>query len=141
MIQVQAPQNARTETGSWTDDSGMGLVEVLIALVILSFGLLSVAGISLSVGAQTRWATWETDQSLVAQEVLERVQSEGYESAANGTETVSIGNREYDVTREVEDVANRVKEVRVSISSTHAAERVFVTRVYKPRPLPPPPEE
>lgn len=139
MTQNNAALEPRTVAGRWTDDSGIGLVEVLIALVILSFGLLSVAGISLSVGAQTRWATWETDQSLVAQEVLERVQSEGYDNAESGTETVSIGNRGYDVTREVDDVANRVKEVRVSISSEHAAERVFITRVYKPRPLPPPP--
>ncbi len=139
MSDHQDTRESRRQSCCWADDSGIGLVEVLIALIILSVGLLSVAGISLSVGAQTSWATWETDQSLAAQEVLERVQREGYENAESGTETVTIGNREYDVTREVEDVANRVKEVRLSISSEHASERVFVTRVYKPRPLPPPP--
>lgn len=122
-----------------TDESGIGLVEVLIALIILSVGMLSVAGISLSVGAQTRWSTWQTDQSLAAQEVLERVQREGFDAAASGTETVGIDNREYVVTRTVTLVEPRVKEVEVSVESEHVSARTFTTRLYKERPLPPPP--
>lgn len=121
--------------------AGIGLVEVLIALIILSVGMLSIAGISLSVGAQTQWAAWQTDQSLAAQTVLERVQREGYDAADNGTDTVVIGTKTYLVNRTVTEVEPRVKEVQATVSGVHVSPRTFVTRVYKERPLPTPPEQ
>lgn len=133
-------RNEPTESGDHTGASGVSLVEVLIALSILTIGMLSVAGITLSVGAQTNWATWQTDQALAGQQVLERVQQAGFDAAVSGTDTVTIGNRTYVVNRVVSQVAPRVKEVRATVvSSGSAAPRTFVTRLHKPRPLPPPP--
>lgn len=124
-------------------EAGLGLVEVLIALTIFAVGMLAVAGISLSVGAQTNWAVWQTDQSLAAQQVLERVQRAGYAAATSGTETVTVGNRTYSVTRTVTQVSSRVKEVSVTVATTRAWDkgvppRTFVTRLNEPRPLPSP---
>ena len=129
--------------GSVRDEAGLGLIEVLIALTIFAVGMLAVAGVSLSVGAQTNWAVWQTDQSLAAQQVLERVQHEGYAAANGGTETVTVGNRSYTVTRNVNQVAPRVREVSVTVTTTQAWDRgvpprTFVTRLYEPRPLPTP---
>lgn len=125
------------------DEAGLGLVEVLIALTIFAVGMLAVAGISLSVGAQTNWAVWQTDQSLAAQQVLERVQREGYAAATSGTETVTVGNRTYSVSRTVTQVSSRVKEVSVTVTTTRGWDRgvpprTFVTRLYEPRALPSP---
>lgn len=124
-------------------EAGLGLIEVLIALTIFAIGMLAVAGLSLSVGAQTNWAVWQTDQSLAAQQVLERVQREGYAAAASGVDTVTVGNRTYEVTRRVTQIAPRVKEVSVTVATTREWDRgvpprTFVTRLYEPRPLPSP---
>lgn len=124
-------------------EAGFGLVEVLIALIIFAIGMLAVAGLSMSVGAQTNWSVWQTDQSLAAQQVLERVQREGYAAAASGTETVTVGNRTYTAARTVTQIGPRVKEVSVTVSTTRAWDkgvppRTFVTRLYEPRPLPTP---
>lgn len=124
-------------------EAGLGLIEVLIALTIFAIGMLAVAGLGLSVGAQTNWSVWQTDQSLAAQQVLERIQREGYDAAASGTETVTVGNRNYTVSRTVTQIGPRVKEVSVTVSTTRATDRgvpprTFVTRLYEPRPLPSP---
>lgn len=124
-------------------EAGLGLIEVLIALTIFAVGMLAVAGLGLSVGAQTNWAVWQTDQSLAAQQVLERGQREGYDLATSGTETVTVGNRTYTVSRTVSQIGPRVKEVSVTVTTTRAWDRgvpprTFVTRLYEPRPLPTP---
>lgn len=124
------------------DERGIGLIEVMIALIILSIGLLSLAGIAMSVGAQTRLSTWQTDQALAAQEVLEAYQRAGYGTATDGTRTVEIGNRTYTVATTVTDVAPRVKEVEATVSHASRGDispRTFTTRLYMPRPLPSPP--
>lgn len=120
--------------------AGIGLVEVLIALAILSVGLLSIAGIAMSVGAQTRLSTWQTDQALAAQVVLERVHNAGYDAATDGTDTVYIGSKRYIANRSVTVVEARVKEVRVTVSSQYdVVPRAFTTRLHQARQLPPPP--
>lgn len=124
-------------------EAGLGLIEVMIAITIFAIGMLAVAGISLSVGAQTNWAVWQTDQSLAAQQVLERVQREGYSLATSGTETVTVGNRTYSAARTVTQVSSRVKEISVTVSTTREWDRgvpprTFVTRLYEPRALPSP---
>jgi Tfp pilus assembly protein PilV len=114
----------------------MGLMEVLVAMVLMSVGMLAVAGISMQVATQNRWSNWQTDQSLAAQEVLERVQRAGYDAAVSGTDTVTVGNRTYNVQRTVTTLGNRVKEVRVTVVSPNIRSRDFTTRVYEPRQLP-----
>lgn len=124
-------------------EAGLGLIEVMIALVIFAVGMLAVAGLGLAVGAQTNWSVWQTDQSLAAQQVLERVQREGYDAATSGSETVTVGNRTYTVDRTVSQIGTRVREVSVTVTTTRAWDRgvpprTFVTRLYEPRPLPTP---
>jgi type II secretory pathway pseudopilin PulG len=119
------------------DSSGMGLIEVLAALIIMSVGMLAIAGISLQVGAQNRWSTWQTDQALAAQQVMERLQRIGYTAVGSGTDTISVGNRRYVVNRVVGQPAPRVKRVQLTVlSSQGAAPRTFVSRIYQTRPLP-----
>ena len=119
------------------DTSGMGLIEVLAALIIMSIGMLAIAGISLQVGAQNRWSTWQTDQAMAAQQVMERLQRLGYSTVSNGTDTVSVGNRRYVVNRVVGQPAPRVKRVQLTVvSSQGASPRIFVSRIYQTRPLP-----
>ena len=121
------------------NEAGIGLVEALIALVVLSIGVLAITGISLSVGAQSRNSTWRTDQALAAQQVLEGFHQRGYAAAASRTDTVTIGNRTYVVNCTVTNPAPRVRQVAATV--THATRsdvmaRTFTTRLYQPRQLP-----
>lgn len=116
---------------------GFGLIELLIAITILAIGLMAVAGIALAVASQTRLATYQTDQALAAQEVLERMQAKGYASATDTTENLSFGNRSYTVTVTVTQPSSRVKEVAAQVSGIGPLNsRTFTTRLYQPRQLP-----
>lgn len=118
--------------------SGIGLPEVMVAMTLMGVGMLAVAGISMQVATQNRWSNWQTDQSLAAQEVLERVQRAGYDAAVSGTDTVTVGTRVYNVQRTVTTVGNRVKEVTVTVVAPrgNVRSRDFTTRVYEARQLP-----
>jgi Tfp pilus assembly protein PilV len=111
---------------------------VLVAMTLMGVGMLAVAGISMQVATQNRWSNWQTDQSLAAQEVLERVQRAGFDAAVSGTDTVTVGNRTYNVQRTVTTIGNRVKEVTVTVvaPSGNVRSRDFTTRVYEARQLP-----
>ena len=120
-------------------ESGFGLIEALIAATLLAIGLLAVAGLSLSVASQSRLADYQTGQSLAAQQVLEKVQQEGFADAASGKDTVKIGGFDYEVTRTVTAPATGVKEVLVQVGGRgilgpHEAR----TRLYSIRDLPAP---
>lgn len=144
---MRGPGNRRGRRvfGAWraarrrvSDQSGLGLIEVLIAMILLAVGMMAIAGISLQVAAQNTESTWQTDQALAAQLVMERLHRSGYASATTGTDTVSIGNRQYVVNRIVTSPAPRVKNVQLTVVSPlgRTANRVFVSRMYENRQLP-----
>lgn len=120
------------------DVSGLGLIEVLVSMILLSVGMMAIAGISLQVGTQNRLSMTQTDQSLAAQQVMETLQRSGYAATTSGTDTVSIGTRTYIVTRAVTTPTRRVKLVQLTITSQNglSTPRVFTSRVYERRQLP-----
>lgn len=123
------------------DTAGFGLIEALIAFVILSVGLLAIAGITLAVAQQTRTASYETTQALAGQQVLEVTIDGGYSAVSAGTTdtTVNVEGRTLTVERTVTDVGSRVREVRVVIPAIgdHPPDTMR-TRLYQARPLPTP---
>ena len=122
------------------DTAGMGLIEVMVALILFAVGMLAVAGIGLQVAAQNRWSDWQTDETLAAQEVLERIQGSGYAAATSGSDTLTVGQTTYSVTRTVTQLANRVRQVQVTVAtSSGTRSRTFTSRLYEPRQLPAPP--
>jgi Tfp pilus assembly protein PilV len=119
------------------DTAGLGLIEVMVALILFAVGMLAVAGIGLQVAAQNRWSDWQTDETLAAQEILERVQRAGYATASSGSDTVTVGHTTYRVTRTVTQLANRVRQVQVTVATAGGARsRTFTSRLYEPRQLP-----
>lgn len=122
---------------------GFGLVEALIAFVILAVGLLAIAGIALSVAAQTQGAAGTTARSLAGQQVLEVTASAGYGGVAVGTTdtTIAVGNRTFTVTRTVEQPTIGTKKVTVQVpDGGDASYETMVTYLSQPQnaPLPPP---
>lgn len=120
------------------DVSGLGLIEVLVSMILLSVGMMAIAGISLQVGTQNRLSMTQTDQSLAAQQVMEALQRSGYAATTSGTDTVSVGTRTYLVTRTVTTPTQRVKLVQLTVTSQSglSTPRVFTSRVYERRQLP-----
>jgi hypothetical protein len=128
----QARANLRRE-------DGFGIVETLIAFTILVIGLLAVSGLTLASSTQARIADRWSDVATAGQLTIETVQFRGYDSAVSGTDTVSVGGRDYPVTLTVTNVSSRVREVQVVVDGMGPATvRTFTARVYRPRSLPMP---
>lgn len=120
-------------------EDGFGLVETLIAFTILVIGLLAVSGLTLAASTQARLADRWSDIATAGELTIENVQFMGYAAATDGTDTVSVGGRDYPVTLTVTDLSPRVREVQVVVDGAGpASRRTFTARVYRPRTLPPP---
>jgi Tfp pilus assembly protein PilV len=116
------------------DDAGFGLVEALIAFVILAVGLLAVAGIALSVAAQTRGAASTTAQSLAGQQVLEVTATSDFGAVAVGTKdtSVTVGNRTFTVTRTVDQPSARTKKITVQVpGSGDQSDEAMITYMHQ----------
>lgn len=122
------------------DESGFGLVEVLIALTILVIGLVAVSGLSLASADQALIANWRTQQSTAAQIVLEDVQEGGWWSAVSGADTATVAGHDFPVTISVSTVSSRVKQITIVVAAAGVVDTaMYRTRLYKPLPLPDPP--
>jgi len=120
------------------NESGFGLVEMLVAITIAMIGLLSVAGLQLAVATQSRMAAWRTNQALAAQEVFERLNEAGYASVVTGSDSVTVNGRVYRVNLNVTTPANRVKRVQATVAPAGSmGPSTFVTRIHDRRPVPP----
>lgn len=121
-------------------DADFGLVEGMVAAVILAFGLLAVAGVTLAVGSLTAQSTVRTDQSLAARQVLEGVIAEPYGTYPAGTSddtTVTVRGRSFLVSREITAASDRVDEVEVVVEGLAGVPPdSFHARIYEPVPPP-----
>lgn len=76
------------ETGRADRRSGFSLVEVIVALVILTTGVMGLAATTMYVVRQTTLADVTTERSSAVQTVLERLRATPYASLASGDTTV-----------------------------------------------------
>ncbi len=132
-------REARGGRSALADERGLTLVEVVVALLVLSVGLLAVAGMTLSVGTQVRRAGLYTDQNLVAQERLDRAAARGWNGTSTGTtvDTVVRNGVEWEVTEIVSDLSARLRQVEVTVGGNATVpDRTFTLRLARPRPLP-----
>lgn len=126
-------------------EAGVTLVEVLIAMIVLAFGLLALAGMAGAVATQTRMGGNVTGQAAAGQDVLEELQTKGFGHADltvgnKDTRQVTVASHQYTVTYEVFDAGTDLKEVVVVAEETRELPsdtlRTFVARMPGPAPLP-----
>lgn len=132
------PPGRRTVALSGSE-AGVGLVEVLVAVSILAFGLVAIAGVARGVARLTREASVRTGQGLAAGQVLALMVHRGYEAAPPGTSDtiVEVGERSYRVTRAVTQVGAGLRELTATVSGADVLpERSFVTRLHRNHVLP-----
>ncbi len=128
---------ARRSKPAVAEQSGFGLIEVLVATTVATIGLLSVAGLQLSIATQARIASWRTSQALAAQEVFERINEAGYAAAASGADSATVDGRVYRVNVAVTTPIVRVKQVTATVAAVGGVSaRSFVTRIHDRRPVP-----
>lgn len=119
-------------------ERGFGLVEALMAIMILVVGLIAVSGLNLGTAWQARTADLRNDQMITGQSALETIRGAGFAAASSGVDTVTTGGRVFYVTRTVTDINDRTKLVNVSITAAAGGPTVrnFSTVLQAPRPVP-----
>src|SRR6266545_515712 len=102
--------------------SGFTLMEVLVAMLLLTIGLLGVANLTIGVIKGTSYSKNVTTATVVAQQQIEQAQRIGYTNANSlaGTATVSMGGMSFTRTTTVTDSspAANMKTVTVSAAWT-----------------------
>ncbi len=139
--QTNARSGARTAPGSMrriiANENGFGLVEAMVAVLILAVGLVSIAGMSYGTMSLIRRSSDMTDHTMAGHLALENVVRGGYTAAASGVDTVSINYEDYIVTLSVTNVTATMKQVTAVVPGSGSASlRTFITRIGDERPTP-----
>ena len=77
---------------------GFSMVEVIIAIIILSVGVLGLAGSTVHVVRQTNMGDLMTERSVAFQTTIDRLQSLPYDSVVPGTATIGVFELRWTVT-------------------------------------------
>jgi prepilin-type N-terminal cleavage/methylation domain-containing protein len=95
---------------SLKDREGFTLIETIIALVILTVGILAVATLSSTSIYQVRRGQDLTNAALSAQQIMEEIHGMAFDSVDVGTfgDTVTMGGIDYTVVWVVVDVSDSV---------------------------------
>ena len=97
------------EQSPWGDERGASVVEVLVALIVLSFGMLGMAGTTAMVVRQTTMAELAARRAAVVQQVAEQARTIPFDSLANGSDIYG----KYGAAWYVTDDGPRAKEVLI----------------------------
>lgn len=137
-----ADEPASACAGSASDEAGVTLIELLVAIVILAVGLLALAGMAGAVATQTRMGGNVTGQTAAGLEVLEDLQTMDYGTVTSGSREVTVASHTYTVNYEVTPVAGvtNLKEVVAVVEGTRELPpdtlRTLVARMDGPPPIP-----
>ncbi len=94
-------------TGS---EGGFSLVEVLVALVVLSIGVLAVTSMAASSVTQVRMGFNLTNSTLAAQQILDSYMVMPFDSLPLGlnVDTIDLGSQDYVVLSTLTDVSSQL---------------------------------
>jgi prepilin-type N-terminal cleavage/methylation domain-containing protein len=97
--------------------SGFTLVEVMAAMILLSFGVLSLVRVTGALALEMRRAGSQTAVVATAQTGLEDVEVQAFEAVTVGTtvDTVRVQGRDFVRTVTVSAAGARVKRVEVAV--------------------------
>lgn len=108
-------------------EQGFTLIEVLVTMLILVFGLLGTAGLTTGIIRGNFYAKNVTSATAIAESELEKVQRVGYASVTStqfpSPQTVSMGGVSFTKTTIIDNdtPATNMKRVRVTISWTESS--------------------
>ena len=70
---------------------GFSLVEVVVAMIVLSFGLLAMAASTGYVATQLRSATWDTQRNFARQQVIEQLKATVFANVTTNSTGQTVG--------------------------------------------------
>lgn len=79
--------------------AGFTMVEVIIAIIVLAFGLLGMAGTTALVVRQITLADVATERAAALQTTIERLRALPFDSVTTGSDSVGIYDVEWTVTK------------------------------------------
>ena len=81
-----------------SDEHGFTMVEVIVAVVILAFGLLGLAGTTAWVVRTSTMAEAQTERTMALQTVVERIRAQDFADVGSGSENVGNFSLAWSVT-------------------------------------------
>ena len=127
--------------------SGFSLIEVILALTVLSVGLLATAALVRAVSQLANQARAEGDAALLAQQGIETALSERAAAPSSREDTLGLGDREYAVRITLDAAGPALERIGIDVAqvgppgfgSGLPTIRSFGTRrrIHLPRLLPP----
>ncbi len=107
----------KSRPGSTIAREGFSLVEVLVALVILSIGILAVTSMAGTAVSQVRMGFNVTNSTLAAQQILDAYMMQPFDSIPLGShaDTVSLAGLGYTVVSTITDVSDQWSPVSSNI--------------------------
>ncbi len=76
------------------------MVEVIIAIIILTLGVMGMAGTTMLVVRQVTLARVMTERSVALQSVVERVQAMNYDNVGSGSDSLGVFRMTWSATAE-----------------------------------------
>lgn len=134
------PSDGRRESRR---EAGFGLVEVLVAVVLLAVGVAGVAALTLGVARHSRRSAAETGRTLAAQQVLDSIRRAGFGAAEDGGATLALDGRTWRASWAVSRTSADLKRVDVRVAEPGATgagparDGTFTARLHRPRALAP----
>jgi len=99
-------------TVATTNREGFSLVEIIVAIMILSFGLLAMASSTGYVSTQLRSSAFDTQRNLARNQIIEQLRGTFWSSVVGGSQTVG----RYTITISVATPNSVLKRVNVITS-------------------------
>lgn len=93
--------------------SGVGLIEVMIGMLVLTVGVLALAGSTTFVAVQLQAADLRTERQVARQQVFEELRAKPHDDVVSLAEGDAVDRGSYTLWWEVSDPSWSLKEVEV----------------------------
>ena len=110
-------------------DAGFTLIEVILTISILAFGLLAVASMQVSAIRANGHADRVTEATILAQDKMEELMADSYANVTSGSEQEGAYTVTWSVTENTTGVTSNTKIVTVTISGGELDKEVAFTCV------------
>jgi len=93
------------------DANGFSLVEVIVAIVVLSVGVLAMAASTGYIASEVRSSTFSTQRAVARRQIIEELRAIPFDSVKNSTSARTVGR--YSLQWSVTNVNTNLKSVLV----------------------------
>lgn len=87
---MRCPSDETDPKGRRGPRGGFSIIEVIIAMIILTVGVLGLAGTTAYIARQVTLGDLMTERSVASQTIIDRLQSRPYDSVTSGTDSIGI---------------------------------------------------